>query len=965
MPRRVLGKSLFGPCYYLPKQHKIVRREKGDPGKTLFVECVLRPLWKVYDRVLNGEKVEARAKIAANLKIDVPARELNHGDKRTALRALMSRWMPLSTALFGAITTHLPPPNEAQAYRLDSCWPAKLRLLGSVAGSGSSFEEEQERVAAADAAAVAVRGGYAAGAAKRKRNDTPAMAAARLAMEACSSAAASAAGENLTIVYISKVFTVHPRDLPARRWSAGTAANPRAVPPRRRVADSAPKQEQLIQHIAKQARSRAEQAAMEAELECLANTKVVTSYSEELKIDELVAGTATSTQIAQATDQQHAERLADPAWVLQRSAELTAKTDAGLITDEEDLELQRLLQLQALNNQAARLQKLGPGETTEKERARVLKSQENFIAASCFLGAKEGYLFQTGAQGLGYYATKPGTATRYLQADLNQRDGKSDLERQVAMLTRFYREVVPDPQLTKDGAACREIIDRRRGDEPAMTEESWAELCEKLDLKYGKDPRFLLIAKPQESLQPAGAATAAEAETSLRAAETIVRPETKGRSGGDDSPWNCKMCLQPNDSAQTACSTCLTPRPAAAPAPTVKSTPAWEAPTAQAQAHGPWDCKMCLQPNAADATACSTCLTPKPTVAEPKPDAAAPAQEAPEVGPWNCKMCLQPNAEDATACSTCLTPKPASAEPKPAAAAPVLEAGNAQADASAAADRAQGSSAALLPAVDESNFEETFVAVGRVFCGTLRTGDRIYVIGADGNATQIVVGPLYTLMGRQMEVATACFAGNVCGIGELSNYIHRCGTLSTDPRVPPFVGLRHQTQPIVRVAVSPDDPSQLSTLANGLQLLSRADPAAKTLIEPNGDYVLIASGEVHLEVCLKDLRERFAKVPFQQSALVVPFRETVAEHGAPHWHLLPRHSFCRTRPKSPCAEQGSLGAPAVSATTYTSVQCTYYAFWRVLIKIAPEFGDILIDYLQSTGMWRRYTKSLHAYSLHT
>jgi ribosome assembly protein 1 len=39
--------------------------------------------------------------------------------------------------------------------------------------------------------------------------------------------------------------------------------------------------------------------------------------------------------------------------------------------------------------------------------------------------------------------------------------------------------------------------------------------------------------------------------------------------------------------------------------------------------------------------------------------------------------------------------------------------------------------------------------------------------------------------------------------------------------------------------------------------------------------VIIASGEVHLERCVADLKERFACVPFNVSAPIIPFRETV------------------------------------------------------------------------------------------
>ena len=101
LPRRALRRSLFGPYFYLQKQRKIVRRESGDQAKTLFVQCVLEPLWRVYDRVLNAD-VSVRPKMAANLRLDIPARELGHSDARTALRALAAVLCELQVVVVAA-----------------------------------------------------------------------------------------------------------------------------------------------------------------------------------------------------------------------------------------------------------------------------------------------------------------------------------------------------------------------------------------------------------------------------------------------------------------------------------------------------------------------------------------------------------------------------------------------------------------------------------------------------------------------------------------------------------------------------------------------------------------------------------------------------------------------------------------------------------------------------------------------
>ncbi len=43
-----------------------------------------------------------------------------------------------------------------------------------------------------------------------------------------------------------------------------------------------------------------------------------------------------------------------------------------------------------------------------------------------------------------------------------------------------------------------------------------------------------------------------------------------------------------------------------------------------------------------------------------------------------------------------------------------------------------------------------------------------------------------------------------------------------------------------------------------------------------GELVLVAAGEVHIERCVTDLRETFAKgVEFTVSQPIIPFRETI------------------------------------------------------------------------------------------
>lgn len=56
---------------------------------------------------------------------------------------------------------------------------------------------------------------------------------------------------------------------------------------------------------------------------------------------------------------------------------------------------------------------------------------------------------------------------------------------------------------------------------------------------------------------------------------------------------------------------------------------------------------------------------------------------------------------------------------------------------------------------------------------------------------------------------------------------------------------------------------EMPKLVRGMRLLNQADPCAQILIQETGEHVLVTAGEVHLQRCLDDLRER--SVPIARS----------------------------------------------------------------------------------------------------
>lgn len=52
------------------------------------------------------------------------------------------------------------------------------------------------------------------------------------------------------------------------------------------------------------------------------------------------------------------------------------------------------------------------------------------------------------------------------------------------------------------------------------------------------------------------------------------------------------------------------------------------------------------------------------------------------------------------------------------------------------------------------------------------------------------------------------------------------------------------------------------------------------LIEESGEHIVAGAGELHLEICLKDLEEDHAGIPLKKSDPVVSYRETVTAESS-------------------------------------------------------------------------------------
>lgn len=187
----------------------------------------------------------------------------------------------------------------------------------------------------------------------------------------------------------------------------------------------------------------------------------------------------------------------------------------------------------------------------------------------------------------------------------------------------------------------------------------------------------------------------------------------------------------------------------------------------------------------------------------------------------------------------------------------------------------------MVPTSDKGRF----YAFGRVFSGTVACGQKVRIMGPNyepGKKTDLYeksVQRTILMMGRNVEAIEDVPSGNVCGLVGVDQFLVKTGTLTTSKLAHNMRVMKFSVSPVVRVAVEPKNPADLPKLVEGLKRLSKSDPMVQCIIEESGEHIIAGAGELHLEICLKDLEEDHACIPLKKSDPVVSYRETVIEES--------------------------------------------------------------------------------------
>ncbi|MDE1811833.1 MAG: elongation factor EF-2 [Thaumarchaeota archaeon] len=186
------------------------------------------------------------------------------------------------------------------------------------------------------------------------------------------------------------------------------------------------------------------------------------------------------------------------------------------------------------------------------------------------------------------------------------------------------------------------------------------------------------------------------------------------------------------------------------------------------------------------------------------------------------------------------------------------------------------------------------VAIGRLFSGRIKDGDRIHLIDTKREGR---VQSVNFFMGNQREMVGQLAAGNIPALLGLEHA--RAGqTLSSVPGIPAFEGIQYVSEPVVQIAVEPKHPKDLPKLVEALNRITIEDPNLVVKInEESGETVIAGMGVLHLEIATALIAD--AKVDIVTSQPLINYRETIRGSAGPIMSKSPnRHNkiFMKVEP---------------------------------------------------------------------
>ncbi len=163
------------------------------------------------------------------------------------------------------------------------------------------------------------------------------------------------------------------------------------------------------------------------------------------------------------------------------------------------------------------------------------------------------------------------------------------------------------------------------------------------------------------------------------------------------------------------------------------------------------------------------------------------------------------------------------------------------------------------------------VAIGRLFSGTVRKGQTLYVAGLPNPQR---VQTVAMMVGADRITVEDAEAGNIIAVTGLRDAIAG-STISSLSDMEPFERMAHYSEPVVTKAIEAKNMKDLPKLVEVLRTTAKADPSLSIEINNDtGEHLMSGMGELHLEITEYRITNE-AGVEIISSPPIVVYQESV------------------------------------------------------------------------------------------
>ena len=167
------------------------------------------------------------------------------------------------------------------------------------------------------------------------------------------------------------------------------------------------------------------------------------------------------------------------------------------------------------------------------------------------------------------------------------------------------------------------------------------------------------------------------------------------------------------------------------------------------------------------------------------------------------------------------------------------------------------------------------VAAGRLFSGTIKQGDELFMTNAQ---KKVRVQQVSIYKGAQRVLCSEAVAGNIVGVVGLRDVV--VGETAATTEIEPFEAITNLFEPVVTKSIEATKAADLPKLVEVLRQIGKEDPSLKIEInDQTGESLISGMGELHLEIIENRIKtEKGLEV--RTSAPIIVYRESASKESS-------------------------------------------------------------------------------------